>query len=94
MSLTRTYNTGIAARGRIYYATDSKIGSGSAETHDPLLPLMGFGLPDMAQLIYKLSVSPSSAGPSGKSGNALPAGTGIAKALRPEDVEVFTSPTT
>ncbi len=56
---------------RGYYATDSKITAGSAETQDPLLPLMGFGLPDMAQLIYKLSVSPSSARPSGKSGNAV-----------------------
>jgi len=44
---------------------------GAADAQDPLLPLMGFGLPDMAQLIYKLSVIPSSAGPSGKSGNAV-----------------------
>ena len=56
---------------RGYYASDSKIASGSAEAQDPLLPLMGFGLPDMAQLIYKLSVNPSSAKPSGSSGNAV-----------------------
>ena len=56
---------------RGYYATDSKIGSGSAEPHDPLLPLMGFGLPGMAQIVYKLSVTPSSAKSSGSSGNAV-----------------------
>ncbi len=56
---------------RGYYATDSKTGSVAADAQDPLVPLMGFGLPDMAQLIYKLSVSPSSAGPSGKSGSAV-----------------------
>ena len=32
---------------------------------------MGFGLPDMAQIIYKLSVTPSSAKSSGSSGNAV-----------------------
>jgi VWFA-related protein len=56
---------------RGYYATDSKTGSGSADAQDPLLPLMGFGLPDMAQLIYKLSVTPSSARSSASSGNAV-----------------------
>ena len=56
---------------RGYYATDSKASLGAANGQDPLLPLMGFGLPDMAQLIYKLRVSPSSAAPSGKSGNAV-----------------------
>jgi len=55
---------------RGYYASDSKAGLATSGAQDPLLPLMGFGLPDMAQLIYRLSVSPSSAGPSGKSGNA------------------------
>ncbi len=44
-----------------YYATDSKTSLGAADGQDPLLPLMGFGLPDMAQIIYKLSVTPSSA---------------------------------
>ncbi len=53
-----------------YYATDSKTGLGAADAQDPLLPLMGFGLPDMAQLIYKLSVTPSSARTSATSGNA------------------------
>ena len=42
---------------RGYYATDTKIGSGLASTHNPLLPLMTFGLPDIAQLVYKLSVT-------------------------------------
>ena len=56
---------------RGYYATDSKTGLGAADAQDPLLPLMGFGLPDMAQLIYKLSVTPSSAKSSGSSGNAV-----------------------
>jgi len=46
----------------------SKIGSGSA---DPLLPLMGFGLPDTAQIVNKLSVTPSSARSSASSGNAF-----------------------
>ena len=55
---------------RGYYATDSKTGLGAADAQDPLLPLMGFGLPDMAQLIYKLSVNPSGANPSGSPGNA------------------------
>ena len=55
---------------RGYYATDSKTGSGAAEAQDPLLPLMGFGLPDMAQIVYQLSVTPSSAKSSGSSGNA------------------------
>ncbi|HZD30619.1 MAG TPA: VWA domain-containing protein, partial [Candidatus Angelobacter sp.] len=56
---------------RGYYATDNTIGSGSADTQDPLLPLMGFGLPDMAQIIYVVSLNPSSAKPSGGSGNAV-----------------------
>lgn len=56
---------------RGYYATDSKIASGSADTHGPLLPLIGFGLPDMAQIIYVLSVNPSSAKASGSSGKAV-----------------------
>ena len=55
---------------RGYYATDSKTGLGAADAQDPLLPLMGFGLPDMAQIVYKLSVTPSSVKPSGSSGNA------------------------
>jgi len=56
---------------RGYYATDSAIGSGSVDTQDPLLPLMGFGLPDMAQIIYVLSVNPSNAKASGSSGKAV-----------------------
>jgi VWFA-related protein len=56
---------------RGYYATDSKTGLRAADAQDPLLPLMGFGLPDIAQLIYTLSVTPSSAKPSGSSGNAV-----------------------
>jgi VWFA-related protein len=56
---------------RGYYATDSKAGLGAANAQDPLLLLMGFGLPDMAQLIYKLSVTPSSARSSASSGNAV-----------------------
>jgi VWFA-related protein len=43
---------------RGYYATDLKIGSGLADTHNPLLPLMTPGLPDVSQIIYKLSVNP------------------------------------
>ena len=39
----------------------AKLVCGAGDAQDPLLPLMGFGLPDMAQLIYKLSVTPSSA---------------------------------
>ncbi len=56
---------------RGYYATDSKTSLGAADGQDPLLPLMGFGLPDMAQIVYKLSVTPSSAKSSGSSGNAV-----------------------
>ncbi len=56
---------------RGYYATDSKTGSGAADAQDPLLPLMGFGLPDMAQIVYKLSVTLSSAKSSGSSVNAV-----------------------
>ena len=56
---------------RGYYATDSKTGLGAADAQDPLLPLMGFGLPDMAQIVYQLSVTPSSAKSSGSSGNAV-----------------------
>jgi VWFA-related protein len=56
---------------RGYYATDSKAGLGTADAQDPLLPLMGFGLPDMAQIVYQLSVTPSSAKSSVSSGNAV-----------------------
>ena len=56
---------------RGYYATDTKIASGIASTHNPLLPLMSFGLPDIAQLVYKLSVTPSGSKPASSSGNAL-----------------------
>ncbi len=55
---------------RGYYATDNKTGLGAADAQDPLLPLMGFGLPDMAQIVYKLSITPSSAKSPGSSGNA------------------------
>ena len=48
-----------------------KLVSGAADAQDPLLPLMGFGLPDMAQIVYKLSITPSSAKSSGSSGNAV-----------------------
>jgi VWFA-related protein len=44
---------------RGYYATNTSIGSGQPNTHLPLLPFMSFGLPDMAQLVYKLSITPS-----------------------------------
>lgn len=44
---------------RGYYATDRKVASGLANAQDPLLPLMGFGLPDMAQIVYELSITPS-----------------------------------
>jgi len=54
-----------------YYATDTKIASGIGSTHNPLLPLMSFGLPDIAQLVFKLSVTPSGAKPSASSSNAL-----------------------
>jgi len=43
---------------RGYYALDAQIGAGATDTHNPLLPLMGFGLPDMSQLIFNLSVNP------------------------------------
>ncbi len=55
---------------RGYYATDTRIGSGLADTHNPLLPLMTLGLPDVSQIIYKLSVKPLSAGSSAKPVNA------------------------
>jgi VWFA-related protein len=56
---------------RGYYATDSKTSLGAADAQDPLLPLMGFGLPDMAQIVYKLSITPSSAKSPGSFGNAV-----------------------
>ena len=56
---------------RGYYATDRKTGLGAPDAQDPLLPLMGFGLPDMAQIVYKLSITPSSAKSAGSSGNAV-----------------------
>ena len=46
---------------RAYYATDSKTGFGTADATNHPLPLMGFGLPDMAQIVYKLSITPSRA---------------------------------
>ena len=55
---------------RGYYATDSKTDLVATDAQDPLLPLMGFGLPDMAQIVYQLSVTPSSAKSPGSSGNA------------------------
>ncbi len=51
---------------RGYYATDTKIGSGLADTRNPLLPLMTLGLPDVSQVIYKLSVNPLSANSASK----------------------------
>jgi len=42
-----------------YYATDKSTGSAIASKRDPLFPLMAVGLPDMAQLVYNLSVTPS-----------------------------------
>jgi len=56
---------------RGYYASDTKTFSGTADAQDPLLPLMGFGLPDMAQIVYQLSVTPSSAKSSGSSGTGV-----------------------
>lgn len=43
---------------RGYYATDAKALAEVTEKSDPLLPMMGFGLPDMSQLIYTLQVNP------------------------------------
>lgn len=64
------------ARGRYklsyrrgYYATDTTIASGIPNTHNPLLPLMSFGLPDIAQLVYKLNVTPTDTKPASSSGN-------------------------
>ena len=51
---------------RGYYATNTSIGSGQHSAHLPLLPLMSFGLPDIAQLVYKLSVTPSTSRPKSK----------------------------
>jgi VWFA-related protein len=48
---------------RGYYATDGKLGSSTAVKNDPLLSLMAFGLPDVSQLVYTLSVS-AETGPS------------------------------
>ena len=59
---------------RGYYATNTSIGSGQPSAHLPLLPLMSFGLPDVAQLVYKLSVTPSTNRP--KSNQALTDFTG------------------
>ena len=49
------------------------IGSGLADTRNPLLPLMTLGLPDVSQVIYKLSVNPLSANSSAKAVNAASA---------------------
>lgn len=49
-----------ASYRRGYYATETSVGAGLPSTHLPLLPLMSFGLPDVAQLIFKLSITPSS----------------------------------
>ncbi len=59
-----------------YYALDRKIGAGLADTHNPLLPLMGFGLPDMSQLIYKLSVNPADANSAGNGAHGVATLTG------------------
>ena len=55
---------------RGYYATDTNIASGIS-THNPLMPLMSVGLPDIAQLVYKLSVTPSSEKAASSSSTAL-----------------------
>lgn len=56
---------------RGYYATDASIGAGVTNTRDPLLPLMNLGLPDMAQLVYNLSVNPLTARGSARPGKML-----------------------
>ena len=68
---------------RGYYATDSKTSLGAANAQDPLLPLMGFGLPDMAQTRLQVEGhSPSSAKSSGSSGNAVSNSEGTDYTLR------------
>ena len=42
-----------------YYATDPKSDSASSGSQDPLLPLLGMGLPDLSQIVYTLRVSPA-----------------------------------
>ena len=56
---------------RGYYATDTEIGAGVTNTRNPLLPLMNLGLPDMAQLVYNLSVNPLTARGSARPGKML-----------------------
>jgi hypothetical protein len=42
---------------RGYYARQA-LTRGEAKPHEPLLPLMAFGMPDFDQIVYKISVAP------------------------------------
>lgn len=50
---------------RGYYAEDAKMSTTATEKQpqDPLLPLLGFGLPDFSQIVYKIRILPSNPQP-------------------------------
>jgi hypothetical protein len=77
---------------RGYYAENSNMEQAAERTapSDPLLPLVGFGMPDFAQILYKVRVAPLQYG-----GKADPKKTGLRYgvdfAIAPQDVKLETS---
>jgi VWFA-related protein len=73
---------------RGYYAENAKFtGEGDAKKRDELAPLMGFGMPDFAQVLYKVKVAPmGSAGTAAGGGKA--ARYGFDFAITPGDLKL------
>jgi VWFA-related protein len=84
---------------RGYYAENAKFASASDEKRksDALLPLMGFGMPDFAQIMYKVRVLPVTTVPrTAQAGNIeelrqRPVRYGLDFAISPQDLRLETT---
>ncbi|HEY2822977.1 MAG TPA: VWA domain-containing protein [Candidatus Acidoferrum sp.] len=84
---------------RGYYAENAKfpVTGAAQEKNDALLPLMGFGMPDFAQVLYKVKVAPvadasNSAGGGVKELKAPTVRYGLDFAITPTDLHLETGP--
>jgi VWFA-related protein len=75
---------------RGYYAENAKFTTESeAKKRDELAPLMGFGMPDFAQVLYKVRVAPmDGAGDGAKSGGGQAVRYGFDFAITPGDLRL------
>jgi VWFA-related protein len=81
---------------RGYYAENAKfpVSDGGQRKNDALVPLMGFGMPDFAQILYKVRVAPvAEADPNGvKESKAAMVRYGLDFAITPADLHLEKGP--